>query len=88
MTGRAVVREGSCPSVQNGRAAVREGRCPGGQVSGIRIYPGIQLKVSTLLQYLSPSNVMKLKNKPLTFQIQYLLLYASFNISASLYLKI
>ena len=29
MTGRAVIREGSCPSVQK-----REGRCPGGQVSG------------------------------------------------------
>ena len=28
MTGRAVVREGSCPSVQNGRANVREGECP------------------------------------------------------------
>ena len=26
MTGRAVVQEGSCPSVQNGRADVREGR--------------------------------------------------------------
>ena len=28
MTGRAVVREGSCPSVENGRANVREGKCP------------------------------------------------------------
>ena len=37
MTGRAVVREGSCPSVQNGRADVREGRYPVGQVSGILI---------------------------------------------------
>ena len=36
MTGRAIVREGSCPSVQNGRADVREGRCPGGQVSVYR----------------------------------------------------
>ena len=36
MTGRAVVREGSCPSVQKGRADVREGRYPGGQVS---VYP-------------------------------------------------
>ena len=30
MTGRAVVRKGSCPSVQNGGG----GRCPGGQMSG------------------------------------------------------
>ena len=37
MTGRAVVREGSCPSVQNGRADVREGRYPGGQVSMIHV---------------------------------------------------
>ena len=36
MTVTAVVREGSCPSVQNGRADVREGRYPGGQVSGIQ----------------------------------------------------
>ena len=28
MTGRAVVREGSCPSVQTGRADVREGKYP------------------------------------------------------------
>ena len=35
MTGRAVVREGNCPSVQKGRADVREGKYPEGQVSGI-----------------------------------------------------
>ena len=35
MTGRAVVREGSCPSVQKRRADVRESKYPGGQVSGI-----------------------------------------------------
>ena len=35
MTGRAVIREGNCPSVQKGRADVREGKYPGGQVSGI-----------------------------------------------------
>ena len=28
MTGRAAVREGSCPSVRNGRADAREGKCP------------------------------------------------------------
>ena len=38
MTGRAVVREGSCPSVQKGKADVREGRYPGGQVSVYHCY--------------------------------------------------
>ena len=37
---RAVVREGSCPSVQNGRADVRDGKCPGGQVSVIQVAHG------------------------------------------------
>ena len=48
MTGRAGVREGSCPSVQKGRADVREGRYPGGQVSVYRYAQQINMILLSL----------------------------------------